>query len=374
MDNIIQGGKIKMSVLNHGAKVVYPTLTDEERERKTLVPTGKINIVIDSDAKNEVDDQYAIAWAAKEKERLNLLAVYAAPFSHDCFKRLTGQSVSDGAGGITYAEDPGKGMELSYEEIIKLYALMNEDSKGKVFKGSTKYISDAGGAVDSEATRDLIKKAHEAEDTLYVLSIGAITNVASAIMIDPEIIKKICVVWLGGQPLSFGHGIEFNLMQDIDAANVIFESGVPLIRVPCMTVASMLNLTKDEIKDNLIGKNSLSTYLGETVLNAFAASSVNPQLMMAIRMLYLRGRDDQPMDYLAKFETKYVSNSRIIWDIATVACVMNPSWQCSRLVYAPIVNKDCSYGKEHLQHKIREVNYLSRDYIFGTMFNALNNK
>ncbi len=363
-----------MTVLNHGVNVVYPTLTDEERERKTLVPTGKIDIVIDSDAKNEVDDQYAIAWATKEKERFNLLAVYAAPFSHDCFKKLTGQSISDGASGITYAEHPGKGMELSYEEILKLYELMDEDSTGKVFRGSSEYISDVGGAVDSDAARDLIKKAHEVEDTLYVLSIGAITNVASAIMMDPEIIKKICVIWLGGQPLSFGHGIEFNLMQDIDAANVIFESGVPLIRVPCMSVASMLTLTKDEIENNLIGKNPLSTYLGETVLNAFASSKVNPQLMLALRMLYLRGRDDQPMEHLAKFETKYVSNSRVIWDIATVACAMNPSWQCSRLEYAPIVNKDCSYAKEHLAHKIREVNYLSRDYIFGTMFEALNNK
>ncbi|MBQ9047541.1 MAG: nucleoside hydrolase [Solobacterium sp.] len=364
-----------MTVINHGVPVTFPALTDEERERKTLIPAGKVNIVIDSDTKNEVDDQYAIAWAAKEKERLNLLAVYAAPFSHDCIKQylaMPGGAV-EGA-GVTYAEKPGDGMELSYEEILKLFAMLGEDPEGRVFRGSDAYIKDAGGAVDSEAARDLIKRAHACEDTLYVLSIGAITNVASAIMMDPEIIKKICVVWLGGQPLHYGHGIEFNLMQDVPAANVIFESGVPLIYIPCMSVASLLTLTEDEIRTHLTGKNELTTYLGDNCLNAFAAPEVSSMMNMFLRNLYLKGRDDQPMDYLGAFKSVKASNSRIIWDISTVATVFNPSWQCSKLVHAPVVNDDLSYAEKRLEHKIREVNYLFRDYIFGEMFHALTEK
>lgn len=365
-----------MAVLNHGVEVIFPKLSDEERSKKTLVPAGKINVVIDSDTKNEVDDQYAIAWAAKEKERINLLAVYAAPFSHDCLKRFMGQplNLEGGEAGITYAEKPGTGMELSYEEILKLYDLLGEDPTGKVFKGSEEYIKDTGGAVESEAARDLIKKAHECEDTLYVLAIGAITNVASAIMMDPSIITKICVIWLGGQPLEYGHGIEFNLMQDTAAANVLFESGVPMVYIPCMSVASMLTLTEDEIKNNLIGKNPLSTYLGETCTSAFGAPEMSSRINLALRMMYLRGRDDQPMEYLGSFPTTKTSNSRIIWDISTVAAVVNPSWLCSKMVDAPVLNDDCSYKTERLNHKIREVNYIFRDYVFGEMFHALNEK
>ncbi len=364
-----------MTVINYGVPVTFPTLTDEEREKKTLVPAGRVNIVIDSDTKNEVDDQYAIAWAAKEKERLNLQAVYAAPFSHDCFKQFMALPTTDLEGaGVAYAEKPGDGMEMSYEEILKLFAMLGEDPTGRVFRGSDAYVKDAGGAVDSEAARDLIKRAHETEDTLYVLAIGAITNVASAIMMDPEIIKKICVVWLGGQPLHYGHGIEFNLMQDPAAANVIFESGVPLIYIPCMSVASMLTLTEDEIRTHLTGKNELTTYLGDNCLNAFAAPEVSSMMNMFLRNMYLKGRDDQPMEYLGAFKSVKASNSRIIWDISTVAAVFNPSWQCSTLVKAPTVNADLTYAEKRLDHRIREVNYLFRDYIFGEMFYALTEK
>ena len=44
-------------------------------------PTEEIvDIVIDTDAYNEVDDQFAIAWALRSTERIHVEAVYAAPF------------------------------------------------------------------------------------------------------------------------------------------------------------------------------------------------------------------------------------------------------------------------------------------------------
>ncbi len=39
------------------------------------------------------------------------------------------------------------------------------------------------------------------DSLLYVATIGAITNVASAILMEPEIITRIVVVWLGGHAL-----------------------------------------------------------------------------------------------------------------------------------------------------------------------------
>ena len=63
--------------------------------------------------------------------------------------------------------------------------------------------------MESEAARDLIRRALSGDEPLYVAAIGAPTNIASAIMMEPEIIRKIVVVWLGGQPVHFGHGVEF---------------------------------------------------------------------------------------------------------------------------------------------------------------------
>ena len=43
-------------------------------------PTGKVDVVFDSDTYNEVDDQYALAYMVKSPDKLNIKAIYAAPF------------------------------------------------------------------------------------------------------------------------------------------------------------------------------------------------------------------------------------------------------------------------------------------------------
>ena len=91
------------------------------------------------------------------------------------------------------------GMEKSYAEIVRLLGKMGRTSEGFVFEGSRGYLPDGETPVESEAARDLVKKAMAMPEgeLLYVVAIGAITNVASAILMEPEIVKKICVVWVG---------------------------------------------------------------------------------------------------------------------------------------------------------------------------------
>lgn len=43
-------------------------------------PIGRIEMALDSDMFNEVDDQFALAFAVRSPERIELKAVYAAPF------------------------------------------------------------------------------------------------------------------------------------------------------------------------------------------------------------------------------------------------------------------------------------------------------
>lgn len=40
-----------------------------------------MDVVIDTDAYNEIDDQYAISYLVKKSDKLKLQALYAAPFS-----------------------------------------------------------------------------------------------------------------------------------------------------------------------------------------------------------------------------------------------------------------------------------------------------
>lgn len=348
------------------------SISKEERRRRLSVPCEKLRLVLDTDAKNEIDDQFAIAWALKSTDRFDVEAVYAAPFSHDCLKAMfTGEKIEHAA-GFTYAEAPGTGMEQSYEEICKLYGLLGLSHENKVFRGSDGYIVDQGGAVESEAARDLVDRAMNGEGLLYVAAFGAITNIASAILIEPEIVNKIVVVWLGGQPLYFDHALEFNLMQDVAASQVLFNSGVPLVYIPCMNVASLLAVTADEVKRQLMGNTEIGDYLGQNVLDAF----VNPQAAIfaaaMYRKSYLLHREDQEEEYLKQFQSQHVACSRIIWDVATIAFLKNPTWAPSTLETSPVLNDDLTWGEpDGSRHEIRVVNYCYRDLIFGDLFACL---
>jgi inosine-uridine nucleoside N-ribohydrolase len=160
----------------------YVSITEIQRLKMLEKPATGSSIVFDTDTYNEIDDQFALVYAVLSKESFNLEAVYAAPFSNN------------------RADNPTKGMELSYEEILRILDKMDVAHEGFAFKGSKKYLSKDLTPESSPATEDMIKKAlqHSPEKPLYVVAVGAITNVANAILLKPEITKNIVVVWLGG--------------------------------------------------------------------------------------------------------------------------------------------------------------------------------
>ena len=135
----------------------------------------RLDVVLDTDAFNEIDDQYAIAYLLKSEEKLNLKELYAAPFFNK-------HSVS-----------PEDGMVKSYDEIIKILKLAErEDLIENVYKGSTQFLDDENTPIVSQAAKRLVETAsgYSKENPLYVVAIGAITNVASALIMNPEIAEK----------------------------------------------------------------------------------------------------------------------------------------------------------------------------------------
>ncbi len=127
----------------------------------------KIHVVIDSDTYNEVDDQFAISYAMLSPEKIQMEAIYAAPFPQIS---LLGLMQTDGV-AIPMTGNLKEGLELSYQEILKLLGLLGrEDFKDRVFRGSERYMTVKDQPVDSDAARDLVKRVHECEDVLYVIA------------------------------------------------------------------------------------------------------------------------------------------------------------------------------------------------------------
>ncbi len=277
--------------------------------RKLERPDGTVDAVLDTDAYNEIDDQFALSYMLRCAPKINTRALLAAPFFNG------------------HSSGPRDGMEKSYDEILKLLRLAGRDDLlPEVYKGSEMYLPDESTPVDSPAARKLAELAMEymPDHPLYVVAIGAITNVASAILLEPAIVDRIVVVWLGGHALdAIGLGC-----------------GVPLVQFPCMGVVSSFTVSEAELLMWLKGKNVLCDYLvGHTV----------------DEMVHENGR---PW-------------SRVIWDVTAVSWLAEGDFLKSRLIPSPVPEYDGLYGFDCRRHFIHYVYYIERDRLVRDLFDKL---
>lgn len=111
--------------------------------------------------------------------------------------------------------------KASYDEVIRMMELMGIEGEYPVALGASKGMEDEQTPVESEGARFIIEEALKVDERpLYIACQGAVTDVASALLICPEIAERITIIWIGGAAYPNG-GFEFNLMMDIHAANVI---------------------------------------------------------------------------------------------------------------------------------------------------------
>ncbi|MCJ7736093.1 MAG: nucleoside hydrolase [Anaerolineae bacterium] len=303
----------------------FPEILPEERLARLKPPRGPVKMVLDTDTYNEIDDQFALAYALLSPG-ITVEAVYAAPFHNS---RSTG---------------PADGMEKSYQEILRVLDRLNVVGEVLVFRGSDRYLPSASEPVCSPATEHLVELALSyLDEPLYVATIGCITNIASAILIEPAIIKNIVIIWLGGDPCSWPrpNARAFNLVQDTAAAQVIFDSGAPLVHMPCKNVSEHLRSTLPEMRKYVKGRGALGDYL------------------YGIFEAYF---DD------------HFARSKVIWDIIAIAYLVNPDWVPSELCRSPIIQEDLTWAPvDESRHMIREAYDVDRDAVFADLFRKLEN-
>lgn len=317
-------------------------MTEAERINKLMFSGGFKHIVLDTDTKNEVDDQFALTYLYRLHQcgEISLDAVYAAPFTHDP------------------APEAGEGMLESYDEIIKIMKLLGKDDcEGFAFKGSDRFLK--AEAVRSPAAEDLIKRAltFTKDEPLYVVAIGAITNVASAILMNPEIIERIVVIWLGGTAVNENWANEYNLEQDAAASRIVLDCGVPLVQLPCRGVVDRFTTTLSELERFIDNKTAIGSYLTSLIREA-----------------------DNSKAY-----------SRIIWDVTAAGFAVHPEWFSSELIHTPRLTEepaacdnfrvlDCYkkqrkmlyWSRDSRRHFMRAVTNIDRDRLFYDLFTKIN--
>jgi inosine-uridine nucleoside N-ribohydrolase len=210
----------------------------------TPPPAKKTRVILNTDAKNEADDQYAIVHAILTPS-FDLHGIISAHFGTR--KSCTSQSES-------------------HQEILRLLELMSLPDRFPVRAGAPNALPDETTPVPSEGSALIIAEAMKDDPRpLHVAFLGPLTDMASALLEEPAIAERnVIVVWIGGAEWPVG-GPEFNLSNDINAANVVFRSKVQSWQIPS-TVYKRMAVSYAELAAKVYDKGAIGKYLVEQLV------------------------------------------------------------------------------------------------------------
>ena len=179
-----------------------------------------------------------------------------------------------------------------------------------------------------------------------MVALGCVTNIASALLLAPDIAERIVVVWTSGYPSHAPHvNVSFNLEQDVLASQVLLDSGVPHVYLPGFHVGAQLRLSLAEMERHVRGRGAIGDYLHQLFTH-------NP--LWAILDI------DRSRPY-----------SWVIWDVICIAWLIEPDWVASELVRTPRLGEDLRWHAEPGRHLMREGYSVQRDAIFNDFFARL---
>jgi len=280
----------------------------------------KPRVIINTDAKNEVDDQYAIVHALLT-EGFDLKGFIAAHFG---------------------TRKSNRSMEESYDELQLLFRLMNIKNDIRVEKGAVNAMPDENTPCDSAGARFIINEAMKEDDRpLFIAFLGPLTDMASALLLKPEIaLKNIKVIWIGGGQWPVG-GQEYNLGNDIAAANVVMKSSVELWQVP-RNVYRMMPVSFAELRAKVYPCGEIGKYLVENLIK-FNNEGMN-----------------KPVEY------------RVLGDSPAIGLIMYDDCGEWEWLPAPIIDENMKYTHTGKNRPIRVYKNIDSRFILEDFFAKLN--
>jgi inosine-uridine nucleoside N-ribohydrolase len=197
----------------------------------------KLRMIVHTDCKNEADDQFALAHHLMTPKFI-VTGIIGGHFN------LVPREYGD-----------GNTHRASVDEINKVLELMGLSGEYPVLEGAGYPLKDEKTANPSKAVDFIIEEALKEDDLpLYISMMGAITDLASAILIEPRICERMTAIWIGGGKYPDG-GFEFNCKQDIAAANVVMNSSISLWQVPINVYKQMaVSLAELQVRVKPYGK------------------------------------------------------------------------------------------------------------------------
>lgn len=298
---------------------------------------GRIDVIFDTDANNEIDDQHAIAYLLLSDNVFNTLGITTNTTRNGGdikLQTLEAQRVTKlvGLPGTPIFE----GADGSFEEILP-------NIKEKEFDGcqAVKFIIDQAGK-------------HSAKKPLTVIAVGKLTNVALALAKKPSISKRLRVVWLGTNYPDPG---EYNFDNDIPAVNYVLDTDVKF------------EVTTVRYKED-------SGTWAVLVSREYAHehfTGIGPKVTEAVEGRH-GGRFVCFGDYSVDLFDNVPELVRSLYDMSAVAVVKNPDWGKTYTVPAPTFKDGKWVERPDNPRTITIWEYFNRDAIVADFEETLTAK
>ena len=292
-------------------------MPSEPSQRKVpqIPPAGEpLKVIIDADAKNEIDDQWAIALAILAPERFEIEGFVSANFDNSW-------------GG------PG-GVEASAKEIELVLEKAGMAGRWPVLRGShpLQYKSQP---TESEGVDFIVERARAAtpEEPLWVVGLGAATNMASAYLKAPDIADKVIAFWhlRTRWPEQCWN---FNVFGDVRAARLLFESPLSFV---LFDTGTHLTCTMEESEARVLPCGDLGEYLHN----------------------YRRAHPH------------WQTAEKGFFDLGDIAALLEPDLATWEEVDCPRVEQDLSYQFEGKLGRILRCGDIDRDRTMALLFERL---
>jgi inosine-uridine nucleoside N-ribohydrolase len=251
-------------------------------------------VIIDADTGNEVDDLYALTRGLIDPG-WDVVGINATQWQASQWA-------------------VPKSMENSYRLNQVILSYLNLSGEVVSNRGAERRLFDWGNKTQtSQASQFIINEASKLDgDKLTVIAVGALTNVASAILDQPEITDKIRLYWLGSSynfEEQYMKNIDFNSVMDIQAVDVVLTSDVELHIMP-VNVAAAMTYQWEETRDQLQDKHDLLDFLLQRWYNhldggreqrvlwdlALIEAIIHPELAQKVTVTLGKGKGDREVN------------------------------------------------------------------------------
>jgi inosine-uridine nucleoside N-ribohydrolase len=116
----------------------------------------------------------------------------------------------------------------------------------------------------SDAAETIVRLVNENPGEITIIAVGPLTNVAQAMLIDPDLPRKVKRISIMGGTFAVPHRVEeLNFGYDPEAARIVCTSGAPITLVP-IDVTLTTNMTLADNAKLVAAPSRLAKFLGET--------------------------------------------------------------------------------------------------------------